>query len=66
MRCPYCGAFFLAASASTGPEPDYEPGVLCPECGEFISDEELEEMDEREDAGDASECAPRSPAGEGE
>jgi hypothetical protein len=44
-ECPHCGAIFGAASAWSGPEPDYEPGVLCPECDEFISDDELQEQD---------------------
>jgi hypothetical protein len=43
MKCPHCEAIFYAASAWSGPEPECEPGVLCPECGEFISDEELDE-----------------------
>jgi hypothetical protein len=34
---------FFVASAWSGPEPDCEPGVLCPSCGEFISDEELDD-----------------------
>jgi DNA-directed RNA polymerase subunit RPC12/RpoP len=48
MKCPHCGAVFYAASAWSGPEPECEPGVLCPECGEFISDEELDEDEEGE------------------
>lgn len=43
MQCPHCDAVFFVASAWSGPEPDCEPGVLCPSCGEFISDEELDD-----------------------
>jgi hypothetical protein len=42
MICPYCGNFFFSASEMSGPEPDYEPGIECPECGRFVSDAELE------------------------
>ena len=43
-ECPHCGAFFGAASASSVEDGDeIVGGVECPSCGEFISDEELEE-----------------------
>lgn len=40
--CPHCGEniTFLATSASSGPEPECEPGFLCPACREFIPNEE--------------------------
>jgi hypothetical protein len=38
-ECDACGAVFFVASAWSGPEPECEPGVLCPECGEFVPDE---------------------------
>lgn len=41
MQCPYCLAVFFAASAWSGPPPEEEPGILCPECGEFVSDDEI-------------------------
>jgi hypothetical protein len=46
MKCPYCDAVFETASAWSGPEPDCEPGVLCPECEEFIPDDEILDEDE--------------------
>lgn len=45
-ECPHCGAMFGAASASSDGEGEGHGGVECPECGEFISDEELEEQPE--------------------
>jgi len=39
--CPHCGADItgLATLAYSGPEPECEPGILCPKCREFIADE---------------------------
>jgi len=50
MECPECGAIFFVASASSVEEPDGTicGGVECPECGTFISDEELEQQDDEE------------------
>lgn len=41
--CPHCGADITgqARSAYSGPEPDCEPGFLCPSCREFIADGEV-------------------------
>jgi len=39
-ECPHCGHIFWVASAWS--EDDGETGgMLCPECGEFISNDEL-------------------------
>lgn len=38
-ECEECGAIFFVASAWSGPEPECEPGVLCPECGAWVPDE---------------------------
>lgn len=44
--CPHCGHVFWVASAWS--EDDGEtPGVLCPECGEFVSNDELGVEDEQ-------------------
>ena len=40
MQCPHCEAVVFAVSASDNGEPYFEPGWICPECGEFVSDEE--------------------------
>jgi hypothetical protein len=48
MECPHCGTISYAAAAWDGGEPDYEPGWLCPACGEFVSDEEAIDPDEEE------------------
>lgn len=45
-RCPHCGNWFGGASATDSGEPHFDPGVKCPECGEFISDEELAAADQ--------------------
>lgn len=39
--CPHCRADITGqpASAWSGPEPECEPGFLCPQCQEFIADE---------------------------
>jgi len=39
--CPYCGAYFVCASAADSGEPEFRPGVVCPACGVFIDDEDI-------------------------
>jgi hypothetical protein len=41
VMCPHCFADItgLARTAYSGPEPECEPGSLCPRCREFIADE---------------------------
>ena len=47
MECPHCGHIFFTASASSVEDAgEIIGGVECPECGEFISDEELEAQDD--------------------
>ena len=51
MECPHCGHIFFTASASSVEDGgEIVGGVECPECGEFISDEELEAQDDDEPA----------------
>lgn len=40
--CPHCGEniTFQATSTYSGPEPECEPGFLCPACRNFIANEE--------------------------
>ena len=46
-ECPHCGTYFSAASASSVEDAgEIVGGVECPECGEFISNEELEQETE--------------------
>jgi hypothetical protein len=39
--CPHCGEDLsnTTVSAWSGPEPECEPGFLCPHCNEFVADE---------------------------
>jgi hypothetical protein len=46
VRCPHCDYLIFAASAWSGPEPENKPGILCPECDTFISDEEIDDLDD--------------------
>lgn len=44
-ECEACGHIFSSASASSGPEPECEPGVTCPNCGAFVPDDSVPEED---------------------
>ncbi len=40
-ECEECGHIFSSGSASSGPEPECEPGVTCPNCGAFVPDDSI-------------------------
>lgn len=44
-ECEECGHIFSSGSAWSGPEPECEPGVLCPNCGAFVPDDSVVEED---------------------
>lgn len=52
MECYECGAIFFTASASSIEEPDGTiiGGAECPECGAFISNDELAEQDDKDES----------------